>query len=139
MSVYLVVIAVGFGSYLLRNSMRVLTAWTGAVPPLIERAARYEIPVSFAALATDTFASHIALARTAIAPAVALVARDRRNAANTLAPCRDHRGPARTVARHGTHSNLSSTPRQTQTRKELPCASRARSPRSRWPRRSAGP
>ncbi len=74
MSVYLVVIAVGFGSYLLRNSMRVLTARTGAVPPLIERAARYEIPVSFAALATDVFASHIALARTAIAPAVALVA-----------------------------------------------------------------
>ena len=73
MSVYLAVIAVGFGSYLLRISMLVLSARTGAVPPLVERAARYAIPVSFAALATDAFASHIALARTAIAPAVALV------------------------------------------------------------------
>jgi len=73
MSVYLAVIAVGVGSYLLRVSMLVLTARTGAVPPVIERAARYAIPVSFAALATDAFASHITLARTAIAPAVALV------------------------------------------------------------------
>ena len=73
MSVYLAVIAVGFGSYLLRISMLVLSARTGTVPPLVERAARYAIPVSFAALATDAFASHIALAPTAIAPAVALV------------------------------------------------------------------
>ncbi|HEX5615112.1 MAG TPA: hypothetical protein VFZ83_08145 [Acidimicrobiia bacterium] len=72
MSVYLAVIAVGFGSYLLRISMLVLAARLGAVPPLIERAARYAISVSFAALATTAFASHLALARTAIAPAVAL-------------------------------------------------------------------
>jgi branched-subunit amino acid transport protein len=72
MTACLAIIAVGFGSYLLRISMLVLTARTGAVPPLIERAARSAIPVSFAALATDAFAPHIALARTAIAPAVAL-------------------------------------------------------------------
>ena len=73
MSAYLAVLAVGFGSYVLRVSMLVLTARIGAVPPLIERAARYAIPVSFAALATDAFAPQVALTRTAIAPVVAVL------------------------------------------------------------------
>ncbi len=73
MSAYVAVVAVGFGSYLLRVSMLVFTARIGAVPPMIERAARYAIPVSFAALATDAFAPQIALTRTAIAPAVAVL------------------------------------------------------------------
>ena len=53
--------------------MLVLTARAGAVPPLIERAARYAIPVSFAALATDAFAPNVALTRRAIAPAVTVL------------------------------------------------------------------
>ena len=73
MSAYVAVVAVGIGSYLLRVSMLVLTARTGAVPAVIERAARYAIPVSFAALATDAFAPSIALARNAIAPAAAVI------------------------------------------------------------------
>jgi branched chain amino acid efflux pump len=73
MSAYVAVVAVGFGSYLLRVSMLVLSARIGTVPPLIERAARYAIPVSFAALATDAFASHAALTRTEIAPTVAVL------------------------------------------------------------------
>jgi branched-subunit amino acid transport protein len=73
MSAYVAIVAVGIGSYLLRVSMLVLTARVGAVPPVVERAARYAIPVSFAALATDAFASHLAVARTEIAPAVALL------------------------------------------------------------------
>ena len=73
MSAYIAVLAVGFGSYLLRVSMLVLTARVGAVPPLIERAARYAIPVSFAALATDAFAPHVALTRTEMAPAVSVL------------------------------------------------------------------
>ena len=73
MSAYIAVVAVGFGSYLLRVSMLVLTARIGAVPPLIERAARYAIPVSFAALAADAFAPHVAFTRTEIAPAVTVL------------------------------------------------------------------
>jgi len=73
MSAVVAVVAVGLGSYLLRVSMLVLTARIGAVSPIVERAARYAIPVSFAALATDAFAPHIALARASLAPAVALL------------------------------------------------------------------
>ena len=73
MSAYVAVVAVGVGSYLLRISMLVVAARTGAVPTAIERAARYAIPVSFAALATDAFAPRIALASSAIAPAAAVV------------------------------------------------------------------
>jgi branched-subunit amino acid transport protein len=73
MSVYLAIVAVGLGSYLLRISMLVLVTRRGAVPSLIERAARYAIPVSYAALATNAFVSHLVLARAAIAPAAALI------------------------------------------------------------------
>ncbi len=73
MTAYLVVAAVGVGSYLLRVSMLVLTAHSGGVPPVIERAARYAIPISFAALATDAFVPHLALARSAIAPAASVI------------------------------------------------------------------
>jgi hypothetical protein len=73
MSAYVAVVAVGVGSYLLRVSMLLVTARTGAVPTVIERAARCAIPVSFAALATDALAPSIALTRTAIAPATAVL------------------------------------------------------------------
>jgi|KBSSwiStaDraftv2_1062776.scaffolds.fasta_scaffold2160728_1 branched-subunit amino acid transport protein len=73
MNAYIAIAAVALGSYLLRVSMIVLTARVGVVPPLIERAARYAIPVSFAALAADAFAPHLGFSRAAIAPAVTLV------------------------------------------------------------------
>jgi len=73
MTAYVVVFAVGLGSYLLRVSMLVLTARIGEVPRLIERAATYAIPVSFAALATDAFAQHVSFSRVEIAPAVAVL------------------------------------------------------------------
>ena len=73
MNAYIAIAFVALGSYLLRVSMLVLTARVGAVPPMLERAARYAIPVSFAALAADAFAPHLGLTRAAIAPAVTLV------------------------------------------------------------------
>jgi branched-subunit amino acid transport protein len=73
MKAYIAVVTVGFGSYLLRVSMLALTARIDDVPPLVERAARDAVPVSFAALATDAFASHIAFAWQQIAPGVSLV------------------------------------------------------------------
>jgi branched-subunit amino acid transport protein len=73
MNAYIAITVVAFGNYLLRVSMLVLTARVGTVPPLIERAARYAIPVSFAALAADAFAPHLGVSRAAVAPAVTLV------------------------------------------------------------------
>jgi branched-subunit amino acid transport protein len=58
MSAYLVVLAVGLGSYAFRVSMLVLAARTG-LPSVVERAARYAMPVSFAALATTAVANHV--------------------------------------------------------------------------------
>jgi branched-subunit amino acid transport protein len=73
MSAYVAILAVGFGSYLMRISMLVLAARIGAVPPIVERAARYAIPVSFAALATDAFARQMTFTRSALAPAAAVL------------------------------------------------------------------
>jgi hypothetical protein len=73
MNAYVAIAAVALGSYALRISMLVLTAQVGVGPPVIERAARYAIPVSFAALATDAFVPHLGVSRAAIAPAATLV------------------------------------------------------------------
>jgi branched-subunit amino acid transport protein len=57
MTPYLVVLAVGLGSYAFRVSMLVVAARsTSGLPPVVERAARHAVPVSFAALATSALA-----------------------------------------------------------------------------------
>lgn len=77
MTPFLVVAAVGIGSYLFRVSMLVLAARNG-LPPIVERAAAYAVPVSFAALATVAVAPRIGSHPAALAPltsvAVAVVA-----------------------------------------------------------------
>jgi len=73
MNAWIVVIAVGAGSYLFRISMLVLAARTG-LPPVIERAARHAVPVSFAALAVSALTGHLAYARTPLAPLAAVAA-----------------------------------------------------------------
>jgi branched-subunit amino acid transport protein len=73
MSVWLVVVAAGLGSYLFRVSMLVLAARVG-LPPFIERAARHAVPVAFAALATTAVAGTVALEPAAIAPIAAVAA-----------------------------------------------------------------
>ena len=57
MTAWLVVLAVGAGSYLFRVSMLVVAAHT-TLPPVVERAATYAAPVSCAALAATTLAEH---------------------------------------------------------------------------------
>lgn len=71
MTPWLVVLAVGVGSYLLRVSMLLFTARFG-LPPVIERAARHAVPVSFAALATTGLADHVGASREEVAPLVAV-------------------------------------------------------------------
>jgi branched-subunit amino acid transport protein len=77
MSAWIVVVAVGAGSYFFRISMLVLAARTG-LPPVAERAARYAVPVSFAALAASSLTAHLAEVHVPVAPlaavAVAVVA-----------------------------------------------------------------
>ena len=57
MNPWLVVVAAGAASYLLRISMLVLASRTG-IPTIIERAARFAVPTAFAALATTSLADH---------------------------------------------------------------------------------
>ena len=73
MTAFVVVLAVGAGSYLFRVSMLVLAARVG-LPPVLERAARFAVPVSFAALATIALADRVAEASggEALAPIVAV-------------------------------------------------------------------
>lgn len=77
MSAWMVVVAVGVGSYLFRISMLVLAARRG-LPPVIERAARHAVPVSFAALAASALTGQLAASHAVVAPlgavAVAIVA-----------------------------------------------------------------
>jgi branched-subunit amino acid transport protein len=74
---WLVVLAVGLGSYLFRISMLVVAARTG-VPPVAERVAAHAVPVSFAVIATGGMVDHLGASRAAAAPllaaAVAVVA-----------------------------------------------------------------
>ena len=73
MSAWVVVAAVGAGSYLFRVSMLVLASRVG-LPPVIERAARHAVPVSFAALAASALTEHLAAAGAAPAPVIAVAA-----------------------------------------------------------------
>lgn len=59
MTPWLVVGAVGLGSWLFRISMLVVAARSG-LPPIVERAARHAVPISFAALATSAVANTLA-------------------------------------------------------------------------------
>jgi branched chain amino acid efflux pump len=72
-SAWIVVVAVGAGSYLFRISMLVLAARAG-LPPLVERAARHAVPVSFAALATAALTAHLAASAATLPPVVAVAA-----------------------------------------------------------------
>jgi branched-subunit amino acid transport protein len=74
MTPWLVVVAVGVGSWLFRVSMLLVAARRG-LPPVVERAARHAVPVSFAALATAAVADRVASAgSTAAVPLVAVLA-----------------------------------------------------------------
>jgi branched chain amino acid efflux pump len=68
----LVVMAVGAGSYLFRISMLILAARTG-LRPIVERAATYAVPVSFAALGVAALADHLGTADAPIAPVLSVV------------------------------------------------------------------
>jgi branched-subunit amino acid transport protein len=72
MSAWIAVVAVGLGSYLLRISMLVLASRVG-LPVVIERAARYAVPVSFAALAASSLAGHMTHLHGALAPAASVI------------------------------------------------------------------
>jgi branched-subunit amino acid transport protein len=67
---WIVVAAVGAGSWVFRVSMLVVAARIG-LPPLIERAARHAVAVSFAALATAALADRVAAAGATVVPLVA--------------------------------------------------------------------
>lgn len=67
MTPWLVVLAVGAGSYLFRISMLVVAARRG-VPPIAERIARHAVPVSFAVIATGGLADHLGASAAAAAP-----------------------------------------------------------------------
>lgn len=72
MTAFLVVVAVGAGSYLFRVSMLVIAARAG-LPPVLERAAGLAVPVSFAALAAGALADDLAASGATLAPVAALV------------------------------------------------------------------
>jgi branched-subunit amino acid transport protein len=69
---FLVVTAVGAGSYLFRIIMLVLAARTG-LPPIVERAATYAVAVSFAALGAAALADHLATADAPVAPVLSVI------------------------------------------------------------------
>ncbi|HEX6420136.1 MAG TPA: AzlD domain-containing protein [Acidimicrobiales bacterium] len=71
MIAFVVVAAVGAGSYLFRVSMLVLAA-RGGLPPVLERAARVAVPVSFAALAAAALGEHVTAPASGAAPLVAV-------------------------------------------------------------------
>jgi branched chain amino acid efflux pump len=70
-SAWIVVVAVGAGSYLFRISMLVLAARAG-LPPVVERAARHAVPVSFAALAASALTAQLAAPGATLPPVVAV-------------------------------------------------------------------
>jgi branched-subunit amino acid transport protein len=72
MSTWLVVVAAGAGSYVLRISMIVLAARVG-LPPLLERATRFAVPTAFAALAAASLGGYTTgWDAAALAPVVAI-------------------------------------------------------------------
>ena len=72
MTPFLVVLAVGAGSYAFRVSMLVLAA-RAELPAVIERAATYAVPVSFAALAAAALVEQLGAADAAVAPVLSVV------------------------------------------------------------------
>ena len=78
MTVWLVIFAVGAGSYLFRVSMLILARRVG-VPRLLERATRFAVPTAFTALAASALA-HQMMKTTAgigagvVAPSIAVIA-----------------------------------------------------------------
>lgn len=73
MNVWAVIALAGAGSYLLRVSMLVLAA-RATVPPVVERATRFAVPVSFAALAASGLARRALDTGADALPAIAAVA-----------------------------------------------------------------
>jgi len=73
MNAWTVIALAGAGSFLLRISMLVVAARTG-VPPVVERAAAFAVPVAFAGLAAGALASHTLRAGVGALPALAGVA-----------------------------------------------------------------
>ena len=71
MNALIAIIGAGAVSYLLRVSMLVLAARLG-LPAVVESAARFAVPVAFAALATTALLPHLAIEAGTIAPAVAI-------------------------------------------------------------------
>jgi branched-subunit amino acid transport protein len=72
MTPWIVVVAVGAGSWLFRVSMLVVAARIG-LPPVVERAARHAVAISFAALATAALADRVAGAGATAVPLLAVV------------------------------------------------------------------
>ena len=72
MTPWIVVVAVGAGSWVFRVSMLVVAARIG-LPPLVERAARHAVAISFAALATAALADRVAGADATVVPLVAVL------------------------------------------------------------------
>jgi branched-subunit amino acid transport protein len=73
MSAWVVVALAGVGSYLFRISMLVVAARSG-IPAGIERAARFAVPVAFAALAATSLTGLAAHTGAAALPALFAVA-----------------------------------------------------------------
>jgi len=71
MSVVLVVVAAGIATYALRVSMLIVAARRG-LPAIVDRAARFALPVSFAAAATSQLAEHVGARRGDLAPMAAV-------------------------------------------------------------------
>jgi branched-subunit amino acid transport protein len=67
----LVVLAVGLGSYAFRVSMLVVAGRAG-LPPVLDRATRFVVPVAFASLAATAVAEPARLQLSSLAPAAAL-------------------------------------------------------------------
>jgi branched-subunit amino acid transport protein len=70
---WLVVVAAGVGTYLLRISMIALAART-ALPPVLGRATRFAVPAAFAALAAAGLAGQITADAASLAPVGAVAA-----------------------------------------------------------------
>jgi branched-subunit amino acid transport protein len=69
---FLVVVAVGAGSYLFRITMLAFGARSG-LPPIVERAATYAVPISFAALAAAALADDLRTADAPVAPVLSVI------------------------------------------------------------------
>lgn len=71
MSVWLVIVAAGLGSYLMRISMLVVAERFG-LPAMLERIARLALPTAFAALAVSSLASRAAWSLAFLPPVLAV-------------------------------------------------------------------